>query len=476
MSRRREKNVGVIGLGIIGSRVAQNLRRRGFHVFVWNRTPRPFPNFVGSRPEVAELCDLIQIFVSDDDALLETIENLKRSLKSTHIVMVHSTVAPHTIRAAAEIVQRRGAQFVDAPFTGSKAAAEKGELVYYLGGDEAAFRRARPALEASSKEIIEIGAIGQATTVKLATNMITATTVQAAAEALALVHGAGLSPEKFAEAMRGNGSQSGTLAMKLPKMIEGDFEPHFSIKHMLKDVQIATRLGRSQGLNFGATEAARESLRSEMAEGRGDLDYAAVIQVYFPDGSPLQAARDAAAAAEEQQTLDGLDEEAASEAPARVEEPQSVARGAAAPEAKTDRSADGDKVDEAADVSAAATADRGAEDKPADGQSEVVEPTTSDDEDEDDVAAEEPKVAEVTSALDKPAAKTDADDAADEAPMNGEGDAEQSPAAPPESKRLPETVAVGAGESKRSGEIADGDAEARRGLFSRMFGKGGGDY
>jgi 3-hydroxyisobutyrate dehydrogenase-like beta-hydroxyacid dehydrogenase len=191
MSRRTDKNVGIIGLGIIGRRVAETLRHRNFHVFVWNRTPRPFPNFVGSPAEIAQLCDFVQIFVADDDALLEMVQQLKPALKAHHVVMAHCTVAPATMRAAAEIVQRRGAQLLDAPFTGSKMAAEKGELVYYMAGDDAAFRRVRPVLQASSKEIIEIGEIGQATTIKLATNMITATTAQVAAEALALVHASG---------------------------------------------------------------------------------------------------------------------------------------------------------------------------------------------------------------------------------------------------------------------------------------------
>ena len=70
MSRRNIKNVGLIGLGIIGQRVAESLRRHGFHVFVWNRTPRPVPNFLGSPAAVAELCGFVQIFVADDEALL----------------------------------------------------------------------------------------------------------------------------------------------------------------------------------------------------------------------------------------------------------------------------------------------------------------------------------------------------------------------------------------------------------------------
>src|SRR4051812_7064436 len=120
MSRRTQRNVGVVGLGIIGRRVADCLRHRRFATFVWNRTPRAYPNFVGSPAELAELCDFIQIFVSDDDALLEVIQQMKQSLGAHHIIMAHSTVAPGTMRTAAEMVQRRGGQLLDAPFTGSK--------------------------------------------------------------------------------------------------------------------------------------------------------------------------------------------------------------------------------------------------------------------------------------------------------------------------------------------------------------------
>ena len=242
MSDPTHKNIGVIGLGIIGRAVAGNLRHKGYPVFVWNRSPRPVPNFVGSVGELTELCNYIQIFVSDDDALLQTVEQLSDSLRPRHLVLAHSTVTPDSMRAAAEIVERRGARFVEALFTGSKPAAEKGELVYYVGGADTALREARPILEASSKQIIYIGPIGHASAIKIATNIITAATVQAAAEALALVQAFGAPLEKFVEAMRANASYSGTLAMKLPKILEGDFEPQFSVKHMLKDMQLAIRL------------------------------------------------------------------------------------------------------------------------------------------------------------------------------------------------------------------------------------------
>jgi 3-hydroxyisobutyrate dehydrogenase-like beta-hydroxyacid dehydrogenase len=229
------------------------------------------------------MCDYLQIFVSDDDALLQTVEQLSGRLGPRHVVIAHSTVAPNSMRTAAKTVERRGARFVEAPFTGSKTAAEKGELVYYVAGTDAALREARPILEASSKEIIEIGEVGQATAIKIATNMITAASVQAAAEALGLVRALGLPLEKFLEAMGGNASHSTTLAMKMPKIIKRDFEPHFSVKHMLKDMQIANHLGLSNSLELGVTAAARDRLLEQVQWGHGEEDYSAVAREYLPD-------------------------------------------------------------------------------------------------------------------------------------------------------------------------------------------------
>jgi 3-hydroxyisobutyrate dehydrogenase-like beta-hydroxyacid dehydrogenase len=286
MPRHSQRNVGVIGLGIIGTRVMDNLRRKGFHVFVWNRSPRTVPNFVGAPAEVAEMCDYVQIFVSDDDALLDIVQQISPALAPRHIVLAHPTVAPHSMLAAADIVERRGARFVEAPFTGSKIGAEKGELVYYVAGDEVALREARPVLEASAREIIEIDEIGQATAIKVATNIVTAATVQAAAEALALVQNSGVPLEKFIAAMQSNASNSGVLSLKLPKMIEGNFEPHFSIKHMLKDMQIATRLGLLNHVELSVTTAARDRLLEQMQRGHGDEDFSAVARKYFHEIPP----------------------------------------------------------------------------------------------------------------------------------------------------------------------------------------------
>ena len=130
MAKSSAASVGVIGLGIIGSRVAAALRRSGHSVSVWNRSPRPEPNFLSSPREVAETSDFIQIFVSDGVALLEVIAGMGNALGDSHVVMNHATVGPKETLEAARMVAERGAAFLDAPFTGSRDAATEGQITY----------------------------------------------------------------------------------------------------------------------------------------------------------------------------------------------------------------------------------------------------------------------------------------------------------------------------------------------------------
>src|SRR5436309_1128017 len=282
MTRTIRKSVGIIGLGIIGRRIADHLRHQGLSVFVWSRTPRPVPNFVGSPADLAQTCNYLQIFVSDDDALMRMIQTISMSLTPRHIVIAHPTVSPDTMREAAALVERRGARLVEAPFTGSKLAAEKGQLVYYVSGDEAAVNEVRPLLQASSKAIVGIGAIGDASIIKIATNMVTAASVQGAAEAMAIVHYSGIPLEKFADALKQNASNSATLDLKVPRIISADFDPHFSVKHMLKDMQIANRMGRHFDLDLTVAGATRDRLLDEARQGRGDQDFSSIARRFLP--------------------------------------------------------------------------------------------------------------------------------------------------------------------------------------------------
>lgn len=290
MRRNNRRNVGLIGLGIIGSRVAAGLRTAGFKVYVWSRTPRPEPNFLGSAAEVAECSDLLQIFVSDGSALFDVLEQMAPALTPRHVVICSATVGPEATIEAARFVDERGAQFLDAPFTGSKGAAEQSALVYFIGGSDAAFEKAEPVLKATSKTIVKVGAVGDAATVKIATNMMAAATVQTLAEALALVGRRGVSAETFANVIEHHGTRSALIDLKLPQMIHGDFAPHFSVKHMFKDVQLGIQMANGVGLDIPATTATASALYGCINSGWEDLDFSVLTRSYAAAEVPAPAA------------------------------------------------------------------------------------------------------------------------------------------------------------------------------------------
>jgi len=280
MPKKSRKNVGLIGLGIIGSRVANTLRMAGFHVYVWNRTPRAAPNFLASPRQVAELCDVIQVFVADAQALFDVLEAMGDAIKAGHIIICNSTVGPEATLEAARIVTGRGAQFLDAPFAGSKPAAQNGELVYYIGGDDKTLEAVEPVLKASSKAIVKIGKIGDAAVVKVATNMITAVTVQTLAEAYAIVKASEIDPEALSEALKHHGIRSGVADAKLAKILERDYDPHFSLKHMFKDVQLGIHIANSLEIDLPATTATAGVMYGGLTKGWADEDFSVLGRCY----------------------------------------------------------------------------------------------------------------------------------------------------------------------------------------------------
>ena len=279
MPRSSKNNVGIIGLGIIGSRVVNALRTAGFNVYVWNRTPRPQPNFLGSPAEVAGACDTIQIFVADGAALLEVIRGFGDKLTPNHIIISSATVGPDATLEAAKLVEGRGAKFLDAPFTGSKMAAEKAALVYYIGGSDETLGKVEPILKTTSKAIVKIGEIGQAAAVKIATNMMVATTVQSLAEALTLVKKSGLPASALAAGLEHHAVRSGITDLKMPGMLEANFEPHFSVKHMRKDLKIACDMAGS--VDLPVTRETVRILDEAVDQGWADLDFSSVLK-FFP--------------------------------------------------------------------------------------------------------------------------------------------------------------------------------------------------
>jgi 3-hydroxyisobutyrate dehydrogenase-like beta-hydroxyacid dehydrogenase len=286
MPKKSRKNVGLIGLGIIGSRVANALRAEGFHVYVWNRTPQAAPNFLASPRQVAELCDIIQIFVADAQALFDVLDSMGEVLTPSHIILCNSTVGPEATLEAARIVRERGAQFLDAPFTGSKTAAETRELVYYIGGSDKTLQLAEPVLKASSRAIVKIGKIGDAAVVKVATNMISAVTVQTLAEAYAIVKGSGIDPVALSEALKHHAVRSGITDAKLTKMLDRQYEPHFSLKHMFKDVQLGIHIANSLDIDLPATTSTAGVMYGGLTRGWADDDFSVLARAYQKEDAP----------------------------------------------------------------------------------------------------------------------------------------------------------------------------------------------
>ena len=280
MARPAKPNAGIIGLGIIGARVAANLRKAGNQVWVWNRSPRPEPNFLSSPAEVAESSKVIQIFVSDGQALMDVVTAMAPVLGPEHIVINHATVAPRETIEASRVVEGRHAKYLDAPFTGSRDAAEAGQLVFYIGGASDVLEKVRPLLEVNARAILPIGETGQAAALKIAMNLIAAISISSYAEALSLLDKSGIPLEKIGEVFPTHIAHSPLVDLKVPGMITDDFEPRFSLKHMFKDVQIALAMAADFGVDLPASAAYAGSAMSGLQNGWGDLDFSVVARHY----------------------------------------------------------------------------------------------------------------------------------------------------------------------------------------------------
>ena len=274
------EKIAVLGLGIVGSRVRQRLIEAGYPVTCWSRTKRGLDGEKDSPEEAVKDADLVSLYLKDAPMVREVFEKAKVGLKSGAIVLNHSTIDLATTLWLAEQCAAKGCDFIDAPFTGSKDASAAGQLLYYTAGDEELVECVSDFLAMSSKGRIHCGEIGAATVTKLATNLISACTVQAMSEALAIAVRHGVAPEIFTEAAIRNGSGSPLMAMKYPGILKGDFEPHFTLANMWKDSGYALALAESAGVNLPAITAVSARMGEMCAEGSGELDFSALAKAY----------------------------------------------------------------------------------------------------------------------------------------------------------------------------------------------------
>ena len=284
MSFPSEKRVAVLGLGIIGSRACSRLSDAGWQVTCWNRTPKGVTGETATPEAAVEGAPIISIYLKDVPAVRQVVGRIEGFLKAGQIVLNHATLDLETTMWLEKICLARGCRFLDAPFTGSKTASADGQLVYYIGGDAGLANELEPYLGVTSKGRLVCGEVGAATVVKLATNLISACTVQALAESLAIATSHGVSADRLIQAVSGHGCASALIGMKLPAMAAGNFETHFSLSNMGKDTRYMLALAESSGLQTPAIAAVSKRMEELDAAGLGDLDFSAVVKPYLQTG------------------------------------------------------------------------------------------------------------------------------------------------------------------------------------------------
>ncbi|HKF24503.1 MAG TPA: NAD(P)-dependent oxidoreductase [Candidatus Acidoferrum sp.] len=290
----QQPTVGLIGLGLMGRPMGHNLLKAGFPLVVWNRTASRADSLVAagarlaaSAREAAAAADVLITIVSDPPALEqvlwgsgETSGGAFSAIKKGAIYLDSSTVSPVLARKIADRSRAQGIGFLDAPVTGGTWGAEKGELLFMIGGEAGTFEAARPVLSAMGKKFFHVGPNGAGQTIKLAMNLLLALEVDAFAEALALVSGAGLKGEQLVEVMQSSMARSGVLDVKAPVMLNADYKPSFPLRLMHKDLSLALDLGNQIGVALPAAAAAREVYNSVKSSSQEDLDYAAVYKFW----------------------------------------------------------------------------------------------------------------------------------------------------------------------------------------------------
>lgn len=283
-------NVALLGLGLMGKPMGHNLLKKGVPLTVWNRTATRADDLVaaGARRaatprEAAAAADVVITIVSDPSALESVLwgtDGVLAGLRAGSVLIDSSTVTPALARRAAAACGERGCEFLDAPVTGGTWGAEKGELVFMVGGKADVLERVAPVLAAMGKQWMHMGPHGAGQVIKIATNLILVLQTVATGEALALVRGAGIPGEKLAEVMQASMGRSKLIDVKLPMMLEGRYAPSFPLRLMNKDVGLALELGAESGVKMPGASAAREVMTAVQRATKEDLDYAALARFW----------------------------------------------------------------------------------------------------------------------------------------------------------------------------------------------------
>ncbi len=282
------KNLGFIGLGIMGRPMVMNLLKAGFSVTVYNRTAEKMKKAidagavaVNSPKQVAEAVDIIITMVTDSPDVEEVItgkEGVLKGISGGKIVIDMSTISPAVTQNLARELSSKGAHMLDAPVSGGDSGAKAGTLAIMVGGEEKVFEACLPVFEAMGKTITYVGGHGMGQTVKLCNQILVSVTNLAVCEAITLARKSGVDPNVMIQATSRGAAGSWQLENLGPKMADRDFDPGFMIDLQQKDLKLALEAARAQNISVPALGLVHQLFMGCQAAGEGREGTQALIK------------------------------------------------------------------------------------------------------------------------------------------------------------------------------------------------------
>jgi 3-hydroxyisobutyrate dehydrogenase len=273
-------SVAFVGLGAMGTHMARNLSRAGLLTAVWNRTPDKARALAAelkvaapaTLTELASQVDIVVSCVSADADVLEVVRGLIPGLKSGALVLDCSTIGAETARQAAQLLEPKGAQFLDCPVSGGVEGARDGTLAIMVGGDETAFERALPVLKALGRTIAHFGPTGSGQAAKATNQIMCAGIIDAVAEAMAFAHAQGLPLDRLIDTLGKGAGSSWYFVNRAPNMMRGTYPAGFRVRLHAKDLGICHDMAARFGVELPVVERMLKEYAELIARGHGDED------------------------------------------------------------------------------------------------------------------------------------------------------------------------------------------------------------
>lgn len=288
--RTEKKTIGFIGTGVMGKRMAGNLMKAGFPLHVYTRTKQKAQQLIEAGAiwedtvkSLAKNTDVIITIVGYPDDVEEVYfgENgILENAKENTVVIDMTTSKPQLAEKIYKAAKQKSIHSLDAPVTGSDVKAENGTLSIMAGGDEKVFHEMLPVFKAMGENIIYHGLAGSGQHTKLTNQIIIASSMIGIAEAISYARKAGLNPERVLDSISSGAAGSFVLSNFGARILKGDFEPGFYVKHFIKDMIIALESAEELGLSTPGL-ALSLKLYKELAEaGHQDSGIQALIKLF----------------------------------------------------------------------------------------------------------------------------------------------------------------------------------------------------